>query len=532
VARRFVVDPTVILIAQEIRVATSQRYFATIAVLMIFGFLGCSEELGPERPPTTNVQGKVTIGQRPVTAGWVTINPDSGVRGNLRVARILPDGTFQADRVPVGRVIIAIEEIPTKTIPTPFGSFESWKFRTANTPVRRTIPERRDVDLPIDLVDEASQALRGVKKSRRKRTRLDRKSNGNGRASTSNGAPPEPGSPTSLPRIRIVYRDGLGQNHLEWPLEKLETALADAAGTVWIDIEDIESANNASVETMLGDVFHFHPLAIEDALKDTHVPKVDDWGKYLYIVVDTIDFDPETDELRLHELDLFLGTNYLVTYHNESTEVLERHRRNIEREPDSRLKSGPAHLLYRLLDEVVAEFLPAIEHLDNEIDDAQDEVFDVPTPQTLRKIFHVKRSALHLHRVVIPMREVMNRLARDPYVQIHTDHRIYFRDVYDHLVRIHDIIESLRDLISGALDTYLSVVSNRTNDIMKALTLVNVMFLPMSFVAGFFGMNFFGETLMFVSPGLPKAVLFGIACTIMIGTPIGMAFMARRRNWL
>jgi magnesium transporter len=180
----------------------------------------------------------------------------------------------------------------------------------------------------------------------------------------------------------------------------------------------------------------------------------------------------------------------------------------------------------------VAEFLPAIEHLDNEIDDAQDEVFDVPTPKTLRKIFHVKRSALRLHRVVIPMREVLNRLARDPYVQIQTEHRIYFRDVYDHLVRIHDIIESLRDLISGALDTYLSVVSNRTNEIMKALTIVNVMFLPLTFVVGFFGMNFFGDTLMFVSPPLPKAALFSTACAVMIGTPIGLAFLARRRGWL
>ena len=127
------------------------------------------------------------------------------------------------------------------------------------------------------------------------------------------------------------------------------------------------------------------------------------------------------------------------------------------------------------------------------------------------------------------MREVLNRLARDPYAQIQAEHRIYFRDVYDHLVRIHDIVESLRDLIAGALDTYLSVVSNRTNDIMKALTIVNVMFLPMTFIAGFFGMNFFGETLMFTSSEpLPKQILpdsSGIACAVMVGTPVGMAIV-------
>ncbi len=335
----------------------------------------------------------------------------------------------------------------------------------------------------------------------------------------------------SDPTTRVIYRDSRGMIHLEWPPDQVARALADAGGTVWVDIEDLESANNASVEVLLRDVFRFHPLAIEDALKDTHVPKIDDWGEYLYLVVDTLDFDPETDNLRLHELDLFLGPNFLVTYHNEATAVLGRHRRNLEREPENRLKDGPGHLLYRLLDEVVDEFLPAIEHLDDAIDRAQEEVFHHPTPRTLQRIFHLKQCALHLHRVVVPMREVLNRLARDPYQQVSAEHRVYFRDVYDHLVRVHDIVESLRDLIAGALDTYLSVVSNRTNEIMKALTLVNVMFLPMSFMAGFFGMNFFGETLMFASPPLPKAVLFWGAIASMVGTPLVMWQVARRRGW-
>ena len=111
------------------------------------------------------------------------------------------------------------------------------------------------------------------------------------------------------------------------------------------------------------------------------------------------------------------------------------------------------------------------------------------------------------------------------------DQRIYFRDVYDDLVRIHDIVESLRDLISGALDTYLSVVSNRTNEIMKALTVVNVMFLPLTFIVGFFGMNFFGDTLMFTWPPLPKATLFWLACLLMIATPIAVKIFSRRRGW-
>jgi magnesium transporter len=131
---------------------------------------------------------------------------------------------------------------------------------------------------------------------------------------------------------------------------------------------------------------------------------------------------------------------------------------------------------------------------------------------------------------LIPEREVLNHLARDEYAPVLAEHRVYFRDVYDHVVRVHDIMETQRDLISGALDTYLSAISNRTNDIMKTLTLVTVMFLPMSFVAGFFGMNFFGETLAFQSP-LPTRLLFTIACLMMVVPSWAMYLWAWHRGW-
>jgi magnesium transporter len=511
--------------------AAKPRLLRAAPALLALALVGCSEELGPERFPTATVRGLVTLGNRPVGGGWIEFHPAEGTRGNLRIARIRPDGSFEAEGVPVGRVIIGLDRIPVEPMITRSGPVDPRLFRSLGSPIRRTIPPGRDVELPIDLLDEATRPRRKARGSRRKRNRPPRNSGGKIGTSVEADRPRAPGASPTIPRVRVVYREGSGTIHLDWPADQVARAIADAEGTVWVDIEDLESANNASVEAMLRDVFQFHALAIEDALKDTHVPKVDDWDRYLYIVIDTIDFDPETDEIRLHELDLFLGPNYLVTYHNEATEILERHHRNLEREPSNRLKSSAAHLLYRLLDEVVAEFLPAIVHLDDEIDEAQEEVFHVPTSNTLRKIFQVKRNALHLHRVVIPMREVLNRLARDPYAQIPADDRVYFRDVYDHLVRIHDIIESLRDLITGALDTYLSVVSNRTNDIMKALTIVNVMFLPLTFVVGFFGMNFFGDTLMFTWPPLPKGALFWSAFAVMIGTPAGLAIWARRRGW-
>ncbi|WZO96317.1 magnesium/cobalt transporter CorA [Isosphaeraceae bacterium EP7] len=340
---------------------------------------------------------------------------------------------------------------------------------------------------------------------------------------------PAQGSKTD-PAISVLYRSSSGELHRDWPREQLQQALDDREGCVWIDIEDPGTVT-AEAETLMRDTFQFHPLAIEDALQQTHIAKLDDWGSYLYLVFHTIDFRKRDEKLGMHELDIFLGVNYLLTYHTEPINALDQHRRNIERDPSNRNGRGAEHLLYHLLDAIVAEYLPAIEHLDDAIDAAQDEVFKKARPRTLKRIFRIKRASLRLYRTLSPQREIMNRLARDPFAQIHAENRVYFRDIYDHLVRTHDIAESLRDLISGALDTYLSAVSNRTNDIMKTLTLVTVMFLPMTFLVGFFGMNFFGQTLEFTGPPLPKATLFWASVIVMAATPYVLWFWSRLRGW-
>jgi magnesium transporter len=333
------------------------------------------------------------------------------------------------------------------------------------------------------------------------------------------------------PQIRILYRDGAGTMHLDWPRKDLEAALQDLNGTVWLDIEDPEEGGPTRLsEGILRDVFHFHPLAIEDALKETHVPKVDDWDEYIYLVFHASGVDPRTDDLVLKELDVFLGPNYLVTYHTGPMEIIDEGRQAIEHDPRDRMKHGSDHLLFRFLERLVDESLKAIQALDDRIDDIQDEIIANPSPQNLQTIFRIKRTAIRLHKTFGPQREVLNKLARDPYKPVRVEHRIYFRDVYDHIVRIHDISESLRDLIAGTLDTYLSVMSNRTNEIMKTLTLVTVMFMPMSFIVGFWGMNFFGENLVFHQPLLNGLLFYG-SLLVMCVSPLVMLDYARRRRW-
>jgi magnesium transporter len=331
-------------------------------------------------------------------------------------------------------------------------------------------------------------------------------------------------------KLRVIYRDGNGVMHLDLPGEELETAIQDRGGTLWVDVLNPDGSPTDQAESLLRTTFGFHPLAVEDALQESHLPKIDDWGDYVYLVFHGTSVSPHTDELRLHELDVFLGPNYLVTYHTEPLSFLEQDWQAIERDPRDRMQHGPDHLLFRILERAVDQSLEAIEHLDDRIDEIQNRVIENPRPETLQKIFRIKRAAIRLHKIFGPQREVLNKLARDPYKPVQANHRVYFRDVYDHVVRIHDISESLRDLIAGTLETYLSVMSNRTNDIMKTLTLFTVMFMPMSFLVGFFGMNFFGETLAFQTP-LPKTFLFTASLAIMVVSPTLMWAYVRRRDW-
>jgi magnesium transporter len=171
-----------------------------------------------------------------------------------------------------------------------------------------------------------------------------------------------------------------------------------------------------------------------------------------------------------------------------------------------------------------------VEALDAAIDLAEDQVFSRPSPDTLENIFQLKRTALHLRRIIGPQREVLNKLARDDYQVVDIKARIFYRDVYDHLVRLHDITESIRDLVSGALDTYLSVINNRMNEIMKTLTIITTVFMPLTFITGFFGMNFF-------SPSAPLDIWTGwpaylVTLAIIIMTPLIMFWWIRRRGWM
>lgn len=326
--------------------------------------------------------------------------------------------------------------------------------------------------------------------------------------------------------MRILFeKDGAISEIFE--LEGIPKILAQKKSLIWLDLvgEPIDKCRKILEET-----FKFHPLAIDDALVETHIPKIDDWGEYIYLALIGIHADqPLTDINKSIELDIFMGKTYIVTYHPEEIKAINVVWSMCKR--DQRMfQRGSNFLLYQIMDELANEYMQMVDWLDESVEDIEDNVMSSADASLLQSIFSIKRSLLNMRRIVAPQREVMNKLSRGDFEIVNQKERMYYRDVYDHMVRVQDITENLRDLVSGSLDTYLSVVNNRLNDIMKTLTIITTLFMPLSFLTGFFGMNYFAPT-----GGLQTwtgTISFIITLAVMLGLPIGMYLWMRKRAWM
>ena len=313
------------------------------------------------------------------------------------------------------------------------------------------------------------------------------------------------------------------------PLEEFPSLLQAPDGLLWVDL----CAESAEMSEPVLRSFGFHPLAIDDALQETHVPKLDDWGEYLYIVLDTISLIGENNhwETEVEELDIFLGKNFVVTHHDIPLHSIDDTWKACQRD-QRHLQLGGDHLVYKITDTLAADYLYFVERVDDAINVIEDQIFDRPTPGTLQQLFALKRVLLNMRRVILPEREVLNKLARDDFEVIDPRDRIFFRDIYDHMVRLHDLNETMRDMVGGALDTYLSVVNNRMNEVMKTLTIITTLFMPLSFLAGFFGMNFFLPRQTDAVWELMQRPVFYVLAPLFIITPIVMYLWMRRRTWV
>jgi magnesium transporter len=301
------------------------------------------------------------------------------------------------------------------------------------------------------------------------------------------------------------------------------SAALQQPGFLWISLEQPSREETLSV---LSGLFHFHPLAIEDCLSDGYqTPKIDDFQDYIFIIAHAVHSNQNFEELETSELNLFLGKNYLVSYFKDH--VLSPTKTIWNRlDRDERLyQRGSDYLCYAILDQTVDEYLPLIDRVEDEIDALEDIVLAHPTPTTLQRILQLKHAIMTIRRIISPQREVLNRLSRDEFPQIDAYSRIYFRDIYDHLVRIQDMTESLRDIVAGDLDIYLNSTSLRLNEVMKALTIVSTIFLPLSFVAGVYGMNFQ------YMPELSQRWAYPLVWLVFFLITTGMLWFFKKRKW-
>ncbi len=283
------------------------------------------------------------------------------------------------------------------------------------------------------------------------------------------------------------YHDG-GNVRTDLSIEEIRDAVAAGTGTLWVDID----IRDPQAVALMSDVFHFHPLAIEDSLNPNSRVKIEEYSHFLILIVRTIAFVAHTEDpydIETVNLNCFLGKNYLVTAHGGHTSPIDETRAVLEKKPEL-VSAGPSRLMHAVVDEAVNAYFPILDQLDEFMDTLEEKVFTSFDQGALREIFSVKRLVLSLRRHLAPERDVFNVLTNRPSTLLTPDAQVYFRDIYDHVLRINDSLETYRELLSNTLDSYLTQVSNRLGSVTKALSVVATISLPFVVVSGMWGMNF------------------------------------------
>lgn len=269
-------------------------------------------------------------------------------------------------------------------------------------------------------------------------------------------------------------------------VEKIRTLVKRKDVLLWLNVEKPAEKDMQ----FLQDNFNFHPLAIEDCMTTMQRPKIDRYDNYLFIVLHAASLGPHKDKATSLELDTFIGGNYIVTIHMKPIKSIMSSRERCIKNPQI-LSKGPTHLFYAITDALVDNYFPILDKLDKDIEKAEQTIFKTHAAENINKILNLKEIVLTLRRFIGPQREIVNFLARGDYQPIiSSDFSIYFRDIADLLARISDTLDSYRDVLTSILDGYRSIVSNSLNEIMKVLTIIATIMMPLTLVTGIYGMNF------------------------------------------
>ena len=325
----------------------------------------------------------------------------------------------------------------------------------------------------------------------------------------------------------FLYRKGSDKVEEGFTKEDLPALLADETNVLWVDLQGETPEQEKEAKDVLLNVFHFHYLTVEDCLETRNQPKIEAFPDYFYFIVHGV--KPETNSANFvtKELDGYLGKNFVVTFHVERFKSIKKVKNQI-RSTTFACQRGAAYLLHQILDQLVDLYMPVVDDFDHTINELEDRAFRMKKGNTaiLEEIMDLRRSVARLKRISSRQLDVLYRLSNGEFPQIPKNLLPFYRDVHDHLLRISDLSESYRDLVSGLFDIHFSVTANKTNEVMKLLAVFSAIMLPLSLIAGIYGMNF--ENM----PELKTANGYYLTLTFMFAVGVGLLVYFWYKGWI
>lgn len=328
-----------------------------------------------------------------------------------------------------------------------------------------------------------------------------------------------------MERVRIGFLDYDEASFNEREVERIEEVLAfrDSPTVSWVNVDGL---HDVELVEKIGDHFDIHPLVLEDVLHVGQRPKLEEYDAFLYLVMYMLRWDEETQQVAEEQVSLILGSNWVLSFQERHGDVFEPIRERLRAAKGRVRQRGADYLAYALMDATVDSYYSVLEEVGEFTERLELEVLEDPRPATMARLHELKRELLLVRRSIWPVREMMNSMIRTESTLVEESTKVFLRDVHDHAVQLIDTVETLRDVVSGMIDIYLSALSNRTNEVMKVLTIMASIFIPLTFVAGVYGMNF--EYM----PELTWRWAYPAVLGVMLVTGIGLLVWFRRKGWL
>lgn len=331
--------------------------------------------------------------------------------------------------------------------------------------------------------------------------------------------------------VKISYLDYNEENFQEKQVSNIEECFPfkTTPTVTWINIDGLR---DVEIIEKLGKQFELHPLILEDVLHTEQRPKYEDFDKYIFVVLRMLRYNEQIQAVESEQVSLILGTNFVISFQERVGDVFEPIRQRLRNAKGRIRKMGSDYLAYALLDAIVDSYFAILEKFGERIESMEEKLVADPTEKTLQLIHNMKREMISMRKSIWPLREVISGVQRIESSLIKESTEIYLRDVYDHTIQIIDTIESFRDMVSGMLDIYLSSISNKMNEVMKVLTIIATIFIPLTFIAGIYGMNFNSEKSPWNMPELNWYWGYPAVWLVMAVVAVIMLIYFRRKKWL